>query len=382
MASTVAIVRCDTYDADEVRSAVARGLELLGGVHGFVLREREQILLKPNLLTGASPEDCVTTHPAVFEAVARQMRDAGADLTYGDSPGFGRTEGVARKAGLVDVAERLEIPVADFTGGRQISFPDGALIKQWYLANGALDADGIVSLSKMKTHALTRITGAVKNMFGCVPGMRKGEFHARMREAERFSQMLVDLSSALPARLHVMDGVVAMEGNGPRSGEPRRMGVLLLSRDPVAVDATFARMIDLDVELVGTCVFGEESGLGTCREVEILGDSFEEFVTPDFDVNRVPGSTTGGSTVSRFMRTFVIPKPVIAKERCTACGTCVKVCPVEPKAVRWTSPGASEAKQPPEHDYDLCIRCYCCQELCPERAIDVEVPTLGRFIHR
>lgn len=286
MPSTVAIVRCDTYDRDTVHAAVGRGLELMGGAGQFVLRDGERIVLKPNLLVGSAPESSVTTHPSVFEAVASHLKDAGAELSFGDSPGFGKTEGAARRSGIMEVAERLGVPVADFAEGRQISFPEGAIIKQWYLANGALDADGIVSLPKMKTHALTRITGAVKNMFGCVPGIRKGEFHARMSDVDRFSQMLVDLNRALPARLHVMDGVVAMEGNGPRSGDPRPMNVLLLSSDPVALDATFARMIGLDVGLVGTCVLGELSGLGTVTQIELVGDPIEEFAVEGFNVNR------------------------------------------------------------------------------------------------
>ncbi|MDA3935451.1 MAG: DUF362 domain-containing protein [Actinomycetota bacterium] len=378
----VALVRCETYDSDAVNAAVERGLDLLGGAQRFV-RADERILLKPNLLVASAPEASVTTHPAVFSAAAHHLRKAGANLVYGDSPGFGRGEGAAKRGGLQAVAQEMSIPFADFAEGSIVSFPEGALIKQFTIANGVLEADGLVSLSKLKSHGLTRMTGAVKNQFGCIPGMLKGEFHARMPDIDRFSQMLVDLNRLLVPRLYIMDGIVAMEGNGPRNGDPRPMNVILFSDDPVALDATVCRMMNLDPELVGTVTYGQQFGLGTYTDIEIVGDSLKSFVADDFAVNRSTGSTTGGSgRASRIMNRLVTPKPVISKELCTACGTCVKVCPVDPKAVDWATPEGAKAKLAPVHDYDRCIRCYCCQELCPESAIKVETPLLGRLIHR
>ncbi|NTW28085.1 MAG: DUF362 domain-containing protein [Coriobacteriia bacterium] len=290
-------------------------------------------------------------------------------------------EGAAKKSGLTEVAERLGVPSADFSAGRTVSFPDGYFIKQFTLANGVLDADGLVSLCKLKTHGLTRITGAIKNQFGCIPGMLKGEFHARMPDIDRFAQMLVDLTHCVAPRLCMMDGILAMEGNGPRSGDPRMMNVLIFSDDPVAIDATVCRLVDLDPMLVLPIRYGAERGLGTATDIEYLGDALETFVAPDFKVNRSPGSTTGSQGAAmRLFKNLVVPRPVIDPAKCTACGTCVKVCPVDPKAVNFRP--AAEKGTPPEHDYSLCIRCYCCQELCPERAISVKTPLLGRLIHR
>jgi len=377
--STVAVVRCETYEIDAVRAAVRRGLSLLGGVQRFA-RRGDRILLKPNLLVPRSADRAVTTHPSVFRAVAEALKETGAILSYGDSPGFGATGWVARRAGLAEVAEDLGIPIADFGTSEQVSFADGRLIKQFTLARGALEAEGIVSLPKLKTHGLTRMTGAIKNQFGCVVGALKPEFHARLQNVELFSQMLVDLTRFLRPRLFVMDGIVAMEGNGPQGGRPRTMNVLLLSDDPVALDATVCRMIGLDVNLVPPIVHGEAAGLGRSTGIALVGDPMDGFVVDDFDVNRSPRSTTGKpGTLNRLMRRVVVPRPVVRAERCTRCGTCVSVCPVTPKAIAFAD---DQRLRPPSHAYQRCIRCYCCQELCPEAAIEVDVPLLGRLIQR
>jgi uncharacterized protein (DUF362 family)/ferredoxin len=375
----VALVRCEGYDRGAVREAVQRGLDLLGGAGRFV-RPGERILLKPNLLAPRGPERAVCTHPSVFAAVAERLSAAGAVLSYGDSPGFAGMEFVARRAGIAEVARELGVVPADFSRGETVSFPDGRLIKQFTLARGALEAAGIVSLPKLKTHGLTRMTGAVKNLFGCIPGALKAEFHARLPNADLFAQMLVDLGRYLRPRLHVMDAIVAMEGNGPSSGEPRPMDVLLLSSDPVALDATACRLVSLDPRLVPTVRYGESFGLGRAEGIDLVGDPLESFVVAGFQANRERRPTTEGpGRVSRLARRIIVPKPVIVAERCTRCGTCVSVCPVSPKAVDFDDPART---RPPVHHYERCIRCYCCQEMCPEGAIRIEVPLLGRLLHR
>jgi uncharacterized protein (DUF362 family)/ferredoxin len=377
--SVVALVQCPSYEAKEVDGAIDRGIELLGGIGRFAA-PGETIVLKPNLLVARDAERAVTTHPSVFRAVARRFAETGAEVSYGDSPGFGRPATVARRAGLTSIAEELGIIFAEFTRGRTASFPEGDLIKQFTIAEGILAADGIISLPKMKCHGLTRITGAIKNQYGCIPGPLKAEFHARLPNADLFSRMLVDLNRFLRPRLFVMDGIVAMEGNGPQNGTPRSMNVLLFSADPVALDAAVCAIIGLYPTLVLPIVHGERFGLGCATDIEYVGDSIDSFITPDFDVNRRRASTTGGpGRYSRLARRLVVPRPVVRPQKCTKCGTCVKVCPVSPKAVQFED---SDRARPPVHDYDCCIRCYCCQEMCPEGAIELRVPLFGRIIHR
>jgi len=374
MKSKVALVHCSSYEINEVRQAVSRGLELIGGASAFV-KPGEKIVLKVNLLVGEVPEKCVTTHPAVFRVVAELFTAEGAIISYGDSPGFGATHAAAKKAGIADVADEMNIELADFKDGRDVFFEEGNQNKKFFIANGILDADGVISMPKLKTHALERFTGGIKNQFGCVVGMRKGEFHVKLPDPTDFARMLVDLNSFVHPRLYIMDGIVAMEGNGPRGGTPRPMNVLLFSTDPVALDATACRLINLNPLFVPTTVIGNESGAGKYKEeeIEILGDKLRDHLCPDFNVVRSPVKTIKKNKVVSFLNDRLVAKPFIISEKCTRCGTCVQSCPVEGKAVDWSD---GDHTKPPVYNYKKCIRCYCCQEMCPESAIVLKEPIL------
>ena len=223
----------------------------------------------------------------------------------------------------------------------------------------------------------------MKNQFGCVPGLLKSQFHVKLPDPYDFAKMLVDLNTLIKPRLYVMDGIVAMEGNGPRSGKLKRLDVLLLSSDPIALDATACRIANLDPEIVPTSKAGEKAGLGTyhIENIELMGEILESFVDTSFEINRAPPMSGSGGRfrVRVFLKNRITERPVIDKAKCTRCGTCITMCPVQPKAVDWYK---GDMSRPPRYNYDRCIRCYCCQEICPEGAIYLRSPLLGRIYSR
>jgi uncharacterized protein (DUF362 family)/ferredoxin len=378
--SKVAIVRCNEYEEKAVFDAVSRGIELIGGITSFV-KANERIVLKPNVLLGTDPEKHVTTHPLVFKAVAQILIQHGVLGYYGDSSGFGSCEFNMARAKLKPVAEEMGIKLADFDQGKQVNHPDALLVKQFVLANGVIDADGLISLPKFKTHGLTRFTGGVKNQFGCVPGLHKSQFHLKLPDPKDFATLLVDINTYIKPRLFIMDGIIAMEGNGPRSGKPRKLNVLLFSADPVAMDAVACKIIHLDPEIVPTSKPGEKAGLGTYHydTIEIVGDPVQLFAVKDFDVVREPPIYAGGNRLREFFKNQICPRPVIRESKCIGCGTCINVCPANPKAIDWKKKGSEKI---PEYDYNLCLRCFCCQEMCPEGAINIHHPPLSKLISR
>jgi len=376
----VVIIRCDTYADDQVLTAIQKGFDMLGGVSVFA-KPGERIVMKPNILIGTDPDKGVTTHPAVFRAVGKLLRDAGASVSYGDSPCFGKSEPNLRKSGIKEVGDELGFIVADFDSGRPVSHKDALLMKKFVVANGVLDSDGLVSLPKLKTHGLVRFTGAVKNQFGCVPGLLKSQYHVKLPDPYDFATMLVDLNTLIKPRLYIMDGIVAMEGNGPRSGKLKRLNVLLLSSDPIALDATACRIACVEPEIVPTSKPGEKAGLGTyhAENIELMGEALESFVDTSFEINRTPPISSSGGRFMVFLKNRITQRPVIDKAKCTCCGTCITMCSVQPKAVDWYK---GDMSRPPRYDYNLCIRCYCCQETCPEGAIYLSSPLLARIYSR
>lgn len=381
----VALVPLDTYDQPRVNQAVRQGMALLGGVGQFV-RPEERILLKPNLLGKALPQKAITTHPAVFEAVGQLLRDEGYEhLAYGDSPGNPTTtpDKAAQACGIAAAAQKLGIDKADFDGGSVVHFPPGHTARSFYLCHGVQQADALINVCKMKTHALERITGAVKNQYGCVCGVNKATGHAQYPNSEIFADMLTDLNLCIKPRLHIMDGIVAMEGNGPSSGTPVSMNVLLFSADPVALDSVFAALVHLDPAMVPTCVSGERFGLGVMDPAQIavitpegeltVAEAAVRYGKPDFDVFR--GVMKKGLLFKLMpLLPFLQHRPKADKRKCIACGICEEACPVPEKAVH------SGQGQKAHYDYSKCIRCYCCQEMCPAKAIEVYRSPLNKLL--
>ena len=383
----VALVPVESYEQERVTEAVRTGLGLLGGVGAFISPE-ERVLLKPNLLCRALPQRAITTHPAVLEAVIRVLREEGVShLSYGDSPGHpgASAEKCAEGCGLAEPARRLGVPFGDFDHGATVRFPEGRTARSFYLCNAVREADCIVNVCKMKTHALERLTGAVKNMYGCVLGLNKGAGHVSYPDSDVFAHMLIDLNRCVKPRLHIMDGITAMEGNGPNSGTPIDMKVLLFSADPVALDAVFAALVDLDPALVPTCVAGAAEGLGVMDldGIEVLTpegsmtprEAAARWGRPEFDVFR---GRLKKHLLSKALPLlpFLAERPRVDASKCVACGVCERACPVPEKAVH------SGNGQKAVYDYKKCIRCFCCQEMCPAKAIEVHRPALAKLLGR
>jgi uncharacterized protein (DUF362 family)/NAD-dependent dihydropyrimidine dehydrogenase PreA subunit len=374
--STVALVPCGSYEPEKVYQALREGLELIGGI-GKYIRKDEKVLLKLNLVREADADRAVTTHPAVAEMLARILSEEDySDVSAGDSGGFGSSIKSMERLGMREELKKYGCRMAAFDEAVRTEYPEGIHAKEFMLARDVIEADAIVSVCKMKTHALEHITGAVKNQYGCVQGKHKAAGHTRYPSAESMARMIVDLNLLVRPRLYVMDGIVAMEGNGPTSGDPVPMKILLFSTDPVALDSVFARLVYLDPEAVPTEVAGAQMGLGTWKEEEIvlltpdgavsMEEAVQKYGRPDFRVIRKKGKAEGIMNTVTILR-FLKPGPRIDADKCRKCGVCVESCPVEGKALTFSK----GRNHPPVYNYRKCIRCFCCQEMCPHKAIYV-----------
>lgn len=382
----VAIVECSSYDLEIVQGALNRLVGLLGGWEHFV-RPGENIVIKPNLLMKKSPAEAVTTHPSVIEAAARSVIGAGGRAVIAESPGgpFNTRilQWVYKGCGLAEVASRSGAVLNFNTAETTVKVPAGGILAGVTVLEEVARSDGVVSISKLKTHGLTRMTGAVKNLFGVIPGLKKAEYHFRMPGAEEFSAMLVDVAMAVSPRLHIMDAVVGMEGEGPSGGEPVHMGLLLAGACPFTLDLVAAALAGIKAEEVPTIVVSIKRGYisGDIKDVRLLGDPVSlprlRFRLPprarDCDLlkansrDNLPGWLV--SSVNRRLR----PYPGFSQEICIGCGECSRICPA----------GAiSMDKKIPLPDLDVCIRCFCCQELCPQRAVRINRPWLGRMLFK
>ena len=375
--SKVVLLPCREYDEEKIYMLLKQGLDFLGGVETLIPKDAK-ILLKPNLLKKAEVEKAVITHPVVVGAFAGILRESGYEnIVLADSCGHGTTQVVIRGTGMDTYLEKYHIPAVDYSEGVKTAYPQGAQAKEFILPKELLEQDCVISLSKMKTHALERITGAVKNSYGFIYGFHKAKGHTQYPSADSFARMLIDLNKCVAPKLYVMDGIVAMEGNGPGSGDPVPMNVLLMSTDPVALDSVFSRLVYLKPEMVPTNYHGEKMGLGTWKEEEItlltpdgeisMAEAVKKYGNPAFNVDRTAVRQNIWTRMAGALNIFQ-KKPYLEADKCVRCGICVQSGPVPGKAVDFrTGKG-----KPPVYDYRKCIRCFCCQEMCPKKAIKVK----------
>lgn len=377
MKSKVVLLPCGEYDEEKVYTLLKQGLYLVGGVEALIPKDAK-ILLKPNLLKRAEVEKAVITHPVVVGAFARILRENGYEqIVLADSCGHGTTQAVIRGTGMDTYLEKYQIPAIDYSEGIKVDYPQGIQAKEFILPKELLEQNCVISLSKMKTHALERITGAVKNSYGFVYGFHKAKGHTQYPSADSFARMLIDLNKCVAPKLYVMDGIVAMEGNGPGSGDPVQMNVMLMSTDPVALDSVFSRLVYLKPEMVPTNYHGEKMGLGTWKEEEItlltpdgeisMSEAVKRYGNPQFNVDRTEVRKNIWTRMAGALNIFQ-KKPYIENDKCVHCGICVQSCPVPGKAVDFRKGN----DKPPVYDYKKCIRCFCCQEMCPQKAIKVK----------
>ena len=375
--SKVVLLPCREYDEEKIYMLLKQGLDFLGGVETLIPKDAK-ILLKPNLLKKAEVEKAVITHPVVVGAFAGILRESGYEnIVLADSCGHGTTQAVIRGTGMDTYLEKYHIPAVDYSEGVKTAYPQGVQAKEFILPKELLEQDCVISLSKMKTHALERITGAVKNSYGFIYGFHKAKGHTQYPSADSFARMLIDLNKCVAPKLYVMDGIVAMEGNGPGSGDPVPMNVLLMSTDPVALDSVFSRLVYLKPEMVPTNYHGEKMGLGTWKEEEIalltpdgkisMAEAVKKYGNPDFHVDRTEVRKNIWTRMAGALKVFQ-KKPYIDADKCVRCGICVQSCPVPGKAVDFKK-GKGKL---PVYDYRKCIRCFCCQEMCPKKAIKVK----------
>ncbi|MBN2453606.1 MAG: DUF362 domain-containing protein [Candidatus Omnitrophica bacterium] len=364
----VAIARCAHYDIDGVYNAVKRSVDLLGGIERYV-KPGMSVLLKPNLLTARGPESAVLTHPEIIRSVGRLARKAGGIVRVGDSPGgYGKNiDEILEVSGIKHIAEEEGFEVVRFTAA---DFVDGIPI-----ARQVREADIVISLPKLKTHCVTVMTGAIKNTFGAVTGLYKAGCHSRAPREEDLAKVLVKVHSIVRPALTVVDGILAMEGDGPSAGRPKAMNAVIAGEDAVAIDACIAMMVGLKPLDLAVTRAARDAGLGEAdlSKIEILGDSLENFISRDFKLSQTMPLNAIPRPILRWILGFVRFIPCIDESLCVRCGLCKKACPADCITVEEKRCGI---------DYAKCIRCLCCHEICPHNAISIKRNILTKLIWR
>ncbi len=380
MEQRVSIARCGTYEIEPLKAALRAAVRNIGGFEAYIPKG-SRVLIKVNLITGKKAEEHATTHPAFARALAELLQEYGARVVIGDSPGglfnSAALHSVYRTTGYQKMAEEAGLLLNENTDVFETDNPEGRYMKRLTMTAMLRDADYVVSACKLKTHTMMTYTGAVKNMFGTIPGTVKADYHVRMPKEDDFADVLLDICLAAKPALSFMDAVTGMEGNGPTAGTPRDIGAVLASPSPHALDLVACRMIGLGAELVPTLRRAVSRGLLDPDEVITCGEDPAAFFIPDYrlpdhiqsDLLRLHLPNWLADSISRVARA----KVRFDETKCVRCGICKNHCPA--KAITMTDRG-------PKADYKRCIRCFCCQELCPREAVTVRESAVFRLLNR
>lgn len=372
----VSLVKLNNYESEDVRRAVKKSVDLLGGLES-IFKPRSKIFVKINHLSPPSPpERGIVTHPAFTREVLHLLKELGHEVTVGDDIQSGKEDGFLI-SGYRKVCDELEIPLVNLKekGFREV-FCKGSLLEKTYVSPLLLETEYILNIPKLKTHSFTVFTGAVKNMFGIIPYGLRLKYHRLYINNHVFSQMLVDIFSCVPPHLTIMDGVMAMEGEGPAAGNMRRVGVVLASLDAVALDAVATKVVGLEPAEVFTTCYAHDRGLGVGKieNVQIVGDKLSAVQVKNFKHSAVARNFFR-SKVPSFLYAYFQDQltliPEILRDKCTACIECINICPKS---------AAVLDKSIARIDKKICIHCLCCHEVCRYQAIKLKQRPLGKIM--
>lgn len=331
--------------------------------------------LKPNLLLPSHPDRAIITHPTFFKAIVQIVREYDGTPVLIENPAIHGLKTVLKKTHYGDLINTFDVEVPDMTPTQLISFDDAHRYKKIEISKAFFDVDMLINLPKLKTHGLTILTGALKNLFGTIPGLKKSRVHLKAPSRDDFSNFMMDLYGALshgfdPSKpmLHIMDGILGMEGEGPGlSGTPRQIGVIIMGRDPLAVDWSATQIVKISPDDVPTLKAGFERPfcISSPDEIELVGDNLEALQLSSFKAskNSIFSNAVRWPFTSPFFKQLLVEKPIPNPEKCTLCYQCKQICPA--KAIS----RAADGEKIPVYDYNTCIRCFCCMEICPEAAI-------------
>jgi len=362
----VSVVCCSEYDREKMITALDRVWDDIIGDRDFI-GKGTKVLLKPNLLTATEPARAVTTHPLLVEVVVEKCKGLGAEVAVGDSPGVGihNLEELWEITGMAGVAERTGAKLVNVDAAGSTSYPvDNSVISELQISDVIKQYDIIINLPKLKTHTLTLMTGAKKNLFGLVPGGVKADVHRRAPKGKLMANALLALEQVISSSLTIMDAIEGHEGNGPLNGTPVKLGYLLASRFNLAVDITAARLVGIQPARVPMIAL---ACADTPLEPEVCGDGLPAqplpFKTPGtYALDMLP------AFLLKMVSQWATLTPVFSKTGCQRCGVCVKACPVDALKL---------SKQGVDIDKKKCISCFCCQELCTYGAVELKASWLG-----
>ncbi|MEA1910525.1 MAG: DUF362 domain-containing protein [Spirochaetota bacterium] len=367
----VGLVKCSTYDSKELDKALEEAMRLSGGIDV----KGKKLLLKPNILQDADPAKAISTHPDFVRAVIKYMKKEGATEIYvGDSPGFQKPGYSGRKSGIRQVCEETGAKWIDFTTGKTtIRTETGKLQKEFKVTSIINEVDMVISLPKMKTHQLMYFTGAVKNLFGLLPGLSKSPYHVTYPNRHNFGEMILDLLEAVKPSYSIMDAVIGMEGPGPGNGYPKPVKLIIASPNAVALDIIASTIIGYDPVMIPINRLGlkRNFGLKQISDISVEGLNISDVKIDDY---KLLGEKKFQNIIFdlfhfRIFEKFqqkMKPKPYFIEEKCIKCGECIKICASNANWFEDGSNGKFVAV-----DYNKCIRCYCCHEVCPVDAIEI-----------